>query len=79
MHILKRLISTQSDRIVSALFTIGNLLNMETETIKQRLWTRVCPVLCFMSDLTRFEQVTVTLSLLIFKFNTISKEILKNY
>ena len=34
VHILKRLISIKSDRIVSALVTIGNLPNMETETIR---------------------------------------------
>ena len=37
MHILKRLISIKNDRVMSALFTFGNLLNMETETIKRRL------------------------------------------
>ena len=35
---------------MSALFIIGNLLNMETETIKQRLWTNLRLVLCFISE-----------------------------
>ena len=52
MHILKRMISFKYKRMMSALFTVGNLINMETETIKRRLWTKIRPVLCFMSDLT---------------------------
>ena len=52
MHILDRLISIENNRVMSALFTIGNLLNMETETIKRRLWTKVLPVLRFIGDLT---------------------------
>ena len=52
MHILDRLISIENNRVMSALFTIGNLLNMETETIKRRLWTKVLPVLHFIGDLT---------------------------
>ena len=47
MHILDRLISIENNRVMSALFTIGNLINMEIETIKQRLWTKVLPVLRF--------------------------------
>ena len=53
MHILNRLISVKNDRIMSALFTIGNPQNMETETI-ERLWTKVRPILCFMGDFTFF-------------------------
>ena len=75
MRILNILIS--NDRIISALFTIGSLLNMDTETIKRRLWIKVFPVLCFISDLTFFEQVTITLCSLILKFHTISEKILK--
>lgn len=56
MHILTRLISFKSDGIMSALFTAGNLLNVETETIKRRLWTKVSPVLCFMSNPTVFNK-----------------------
>ena len=52
MHILDRLISIENNRVMSTLFTIGNLLNMETETIKRRLWTKVLPVLRFIGDLT---------------------------
>ena len=52
MHILDRLISIENNRVMSALFTIGNLLNMETETIKRRLWTKVLPVLPFIGELT---------------------------
>ena len=52
MHILVRLISIENNRVISALFTIGNLLNMETETIKRRLWTKVLPELRFIGDLT---------------------------
>ena len=52
MHILDRLISIENNRVMSALFTIGNLLNMETETIKRRLWTKALPVLRFIGDLT---------------------------
>ena len=52
MHILDRLISIENNQVMSALFTIGNLLNMETETIKRRLWTKVLPVLRFIGDLT---------------------------
>ena len=51
MHILDRLISIENNRVMSALFIIGNLINMETETIKQRLWTEVLPVLRFIGDL----------------------------
>ena len=79
MDILKRLISIQNERIMSALFTVGNQLNMETETIKRRLWTKVRPTLCFVCDLAFFEHVAVTLCSLIIKFNTISEKILKNY
>ena len=64
---------------MSTLFTIGNLLNMETETIKRCLWTELRPVLCFISDLTFYEQVTVTIRSWIIKFNTISAKILKTY
>lgn len=53
---------------MSALFTISNLRNMESETIKRRLWTKVRSGLLFISDLTFFEQVTVTLCLVIIKF-----------
>ena len=53
---------------MSALFTISNLRNMESETIKRRLWTKVRSVLFFISDLTFFKQVTVTLCLLTIKF-----------
>ena len=53
---------------MSTLFTIGNLLNMETETIKRCLWTELRPVLCFISDLTFYKQVTVTIRSLIIKF-----------
>ena len=77
MRILNILISIKIDRINSALFTIGSLLNMDTETIKRRLWIKVFPVLCFISDLTFFEQVTITSCLLILKFHTISEKILK--
>ena len=52
MHILVRLISIENNRVMSALFTVGNLLNMETETIKRWLWTKVLPVLRFIGDLT---------------------------
>ena len=41
---------------MSALFTAGNLLNVETGTIKRRLWTKVSPVLCFMSNPTVFNK-----------------------
>ena len=64
---------------MSALFTSGNLLNMATETIKRRLWTEVRLVLCFISDLKFFEQVTVTSCSFVIKFNTISEKILKTY
>ena len=64
---------------MSALFTIGNLLNMETETIKRRLWTKIHSVLCFIRDLKFCKQVAVTLCSLVIKFNTISEKILKNY
>lgn len=64
---------------MSALFTMGNLLSMDAEIIKRRLWTKVRPVLYFIGDLTFFGQVTVTLCSLIIKFNTISEKILKNY
>ena len=80
MQILNRLISVKkNERTMSALFTCGNLLNMATETIKRRLWTEVRPVLCFISDLKFFEQVTVTSCSFIIKFNTISEKILKTY
>ena len=52
MHILDRLISIENNQIMSALFTTDNLLNMETETIKRRLWTKVLPVLRFIGDIT---------------------------
>ena len=32
---------------MSTLFTSGNLLNMEAEAIKRRLWTKVRPVLVY--------------------------------
>ena len=54
MQVLNRLISIKNNRILSALFTLSNLLNMESETIKRRLWTKVRSVLCFISDLTFF-------------------------
>ena len=80
MQILNRLISIKkNERIMSALFTSGNLLNMATETIKRRLWTEVRLVLCFISDLKFFEQVTVTSCSFVIKFNTISEKILKTY
>ena len=43
MQILKRLISVKNDRVMSALFAIGNLLNIKTETIKRRLSTKNSP------------------------------------
>ena len=64
---------------MSTLFTSGNLLNMEAEAIKRRLWTKVRPVLYYIGDLTFFGQVTITLRSLFIKFNTISEKILKNY
>ena len=79
MHILNRFFPIQIDRIISASFTIGNLLNMETGTIKRRLWLKVRSILCFISDPKFFEQVTVTLCSLIMKFHTISEKILKTY
>ena len=72
MHDLKRLIS------ITKTTDYGNLLNTETETIKRRPRTEDLPVLCFMGDLTFFEQVTVTSCSPLIKFNTISEKTLKS-
>ena len=59
MHILNRLFPIQIDRIMSALFTIGNLLN-GNRNYQAAAVVESSPNIMLHNDLTFFEQVTVT-------------------